>query len=203
MRSSLQLAFLAALGSSLACAHLGPVQADELHPRYARPVLAALPDTSVAIIYDPRELPDDVRLTVPSGFPTSTVHHARALVTKHLREALEAVFERVVVVEDPSLAPAGATLATVHFVEVGVTVSSNMVVGTLEWSVSLRRAGDSQAIYSWAERTVGTRGGYGRGGYLDAGPLVQGALEASFRALLKDMQAHDLAHQLAAPVSRG
>src|SRR5690348_10490538 len=123
MRSSLHLSLLVALSASLACAHLTSVQADALQLRYTRPTPARIAETPIAIVYDPHELPDDVPLAVPSGFPHSSVHHARAMVTKHLRTALETMFRRVEVVDDPSRAPAGAAIATVHFVEVGVTVA--------------------------------------------------------------------------------
>jgi hypothetical protein len=69
-------------------------------------------------------------------------------------------------------------------------------VGTLEWSLALRRAGESQPFYNWAEQTIGTRGAYGRFGVLDAGPLVQGALEAALRDLLRDIQARGVLEQL-------
>jgi len=71
-----------------------------------------------------------------------------------------------------------------------------MPVGTLEWSVALRRNGESQPFYSWAERTVGTRGAYGSFGTMDAAPLVQGALEASLRGLLKDIDTRGVLEQL-------
>jgi hypothetical protein len=189
---------------SLACsgAHISTVQADAIQPRYAHPTPTAVASTPLAIVYDPRELPDEVPLAAPSPLPPSTVRHARALVTQHLRRALETMFERVYVVEDPSLAPPGAATARVRFVEIGITMSGMLAVGTLEWSLALQRAGESRPFYSWAERTVGTRGGGGAWGHLDASPLVQGALEASLRALLKDIDAHDVVRQVATPADK-
>jgi hypothetical protein len=197
MRPSLHLSLLVAVSGSLACGpHLTAVQADALQLRYAQPAPARIAETPIALVYDPRELPDDVPLAVPDGFPHSSVHHARAMVTKHLRSALETMVRRVEVVDDPSRAPAGAAIATVHFVEVGVTVSGLLPVGTLEWSLALCRSGESRPFYSWAERTVGTRGAYGSFGTMDAAPLVQGALEASLRGLLNDIKAHGVLEQL-------
>src|SRR6059058_2787499 len=107
MRTSAPLALLVALSASVACAHVTSVQVDALQPRYAHPESKLVASAPLAVVYDPRELPDDVSLAVPNGFPSSTVHHARSLVTKHLRAALQTVFERVDIVEDPSLAHPG------------------------------------------------------------------------------------------------
>jgi hypothetical protein len=69
-------------------------------------------------------------------------------------------------------------------------------LGPLEWSLALCRVGESQPFYTWAERTVGTRGAYGSFGTMDAAPLVQGALEASLRGLLKDVNSRGVPGQL-------
>jgi hypothetical protein len=197
------LAVLLSLPGSFACgAHISTVEADTLQLRYARPTPSVVAATPLAVVYDPRELPDEVPLAVPGGFPKSTVRQARSLVTQHLRAALETVFERVYVVDDPALAPPGAAIATVHFLEVGITVAGTLPVGLLEWSVDLRRPGEPRPFYSWAERVVGTRGGYGQSGRMDASPLVQGAIEASLRALLNDVQARGVVRQVDAPAAR-
>ncbi len=83
-----------------------------------------------------------------------------------------------------------------HFVEVGITVAGMLPVGTLEWSLALRKSGEPQPFYSWVERTVGTRGAYGSFGTMDAAPMVQGALEAALRGLLNDMKTRGVLEQL-------
>src|SRR5712664_3599531 len=56
------------------------------------------------------------------------------------------------------------------------------------WSgLSLRGPGEERVIYSWAEKTVGTREEAGAWGRLDPSPMVQGAIEDSLRGLLKDL----------------
>ena len=174
-----------------ACVHINDVQVASIQPRYVRPTPASRSGVPVAVIYDPQELPDTVTLSGPEGLPHAKLLGARALVTEHLRRALEALFERVSVVSAASQPTDDGLLCTVHFVDAGLAMApgGNTLVGTLEWSVALRRAGQSRVLYSWGERTVGTREGAGSFGQFDPAPVVQGAIEASLRAMLKDMDA--------------
>jgi hypothetical protein len=167
------------------------VQTMSLEPRYVRPTPAMRSAEPLVLVYDPEELPDAVPLTVPAGAPRASLLGARSLVTEHLRSALESLFEHVTVAPDGRGVTSGTLVGTVHFVDVGLAFApgGQTLVGTLEWSLTLRRAGESRTLYSWGERTVGTREGAGAFGHLDPAPQVQGAIEASLRALLKDMYA--------------
>lgn len=184
----LAVALALAAGSS-ACAGIEVVKAGALQPRYLRPTPALRSALPLVVVYDPDELPDVVSLSVPSGFPAATMVSARSLVTVHLRSGLESLFEHVSVTGDGRHLPPGAVVCTVHFVDVGLAVApgGKTMVGTLEWSIALSRPGQPQVLYSWGERTVGSREGAGAWGGFDPGPVVQGAIEASLRAMLKDM----------------
>jgi len=175
----------------LGCAHVDDVQATTIQPRYLRPTPKTRAARPLVLIYNPTELPDVVELAVPSGFPHASLRGARSLVTEHLRSGLESLFEHVSVVDDPAKLPTDATVGTVHFVEIGLALApgGNTLVGTLEWSLTLTSPGDPRPLYTWGERTVGTREGAGAFGHLDPQPEVQGAIEASLRTMLKDMDA--------------
>lgn len=181
-------AVLSVLGL-LGCVHVDDVRASELRPRYLRPTVASRSTVPLVLVYDPRELPEVVEIAAPEGFPPSKLLGARSLVTEHLRSGMEALFEQVSVVDAPSRVPAGALTGVVHFVEIGVSLApgGKTIVGTLEWSLTLTRPGDARPIYSWGEHVVGTREGAGAFGHLDPATEVTGAIEASLRALLKDM----------------
>lgn len=185
------------------CAHVSDVQAPALAPRYVRPVPGARSVEPLVLVYDPKELPDVVPLAVPVGFPSSKLLGARSLVTEHLRSGLESLFERVEVVDDPHKVAAGAMVGTVRFVEIGLALapSGKTVVGTLEWSLTLHRADQPEPLYSWGERTVGTREGAGSFGTLDPTSEIQGAIEASLRALLKDMDTKGVASNTPRPTT--
>jgi hypothetical protein len=105
------------------------------------------------------------------------------------------LFERVSVVGVVSQAPQDGLLCTVHFVDAGIALApgARTFVGTLEWSVTVTRPGEPHVLYAWGERTVGTREGTGEFGHFDPAPVVQGAVEASLRAMLKDMDAKGIA----------
>ena len=188
------LAMLAATGLA-ACVHISDVQVASIQPRYLRPAPAMRSPVPVAIVYDPRELPDVVTLSVPQGLPDSKLLGASSLVTLHLRGALESLFEHVSVAGLVNQAPHDGLLCTVHFVDAGLAMApgGKTLVGTLEWSVALTRPGQPRVLYSWGERTVGTREGAGSFGHIDPAPVVQGAVEASLRAMLKDMDAKGVA----------
>jgi hypothetical protein len=200
LRSSVVILVIATFGCG---AHMNDVQARSIKPRYIRPSPAMRSAEPLVLIYDPTELPDAVRLNVPSGFPRATLLEARSLVTEHLRSALESLFEHVSVATDRRGVAIGGLVGTVRFIEAGVAVApgGNTMVGTLEWSLTLTRVGQSKTLYSWGERTVGTREGAGAFGRLDPAPLVQGAVEASLRTLLKDMDAKGIASGAPAPAA--
>lgn len=193
-----------AVGIQLAgCVRIKDVQAPALAPRYVRPAPGARSAEPLVLVYDPRELPDVVLLAVPDGFPPGKLLGARSLVTEHLRGGLESLFERVDVVDDPGKVAAGALVGTVRFVEIGIAMApgGKTAVGTLEWSLTLHRGDQPQPLYSWGERTVGTREGAGSFGSFDPTPEIQGAIEASLRALLKDMDAKGVVASAAPPTT--
>ena len=175
----------------VACVHIDDVRVASIEPRYLRPIPASRSAVPVALVYDPQELPDTVTLSGPEGLPHAKLLGARSLVTAHLRRGLESLFEHVSVVGLDSQAPQDGLLCTVHFVDAGLAMApgGRTLVGTLEWSVALTRPGQPRVLYSWGERTVGTREGAGSFGMFDPAPVVQGAVEASLRAMLKDMDA--------------
>lgn len=177
----------------LACIHAANVQTMALSPRYVQPAPSARSTQPLVLVYDPVELPDVVQIAMPKGggAPPCSLLGARGLVTKHLRAGLESLFEQVSVVDDPGKVPAGSIIGKVRFIEIGLALSPSgkTLVGTLEWSLTLTRPEERGPFYSWGERTVGTREGSGSFGYIDPAPEIQGAIEASLRALLKDMEA--------------
>lgn len=187
-----------------ACAHVQDVQTSALLPHYLRPTPTTRIAQPLLVVYDPSELRNVVPLIVPSHFPGANLLDAPSLVTVHLRSGLESLFEHVSVTTDPQQAPAGALLCTVRFIAAGLAMApgGNTLVGTLEWSVTLTRQGQPETIYSWGERTVGTREGAGAFGSFDPAPVVQGAVEASLRAMLKDMNDKGLPERLATPTSQ-
>ena len=195
VRSGLILVVLGSLG----CFHTVQVQIDALSPRYVSPTPARRVILPLVLVYDPKEFPEEVPLAVPGGFPGQpTVRGARSLVTRHLPAALKTMFEHVEVVDTQARIPRGVVVGTVRFVEVGIVIAAGgkTAVGTLEWSLSLQRPGEERVFYSWAEKTVGTREAAGRFGRLDPSPMVQGAIEASLRGLLKDLDSRGVAQQL-------
>lgn len=181
--------------TTLGCVHADDVQAAALAPRYARPSPPVRSAEPLVLLYDANELPEVVQLVVPNGFPAIRMLGARSLVTQHLRSGLETLFAQVSVTSDRSTVPPGALVGTVHFVDVGLALApgGKTLVGTLEWSLTLAHAGAPEQLYSWSERTVGTREGAGSFGHLDPAPEIQGAIEASLRALLKDMDTKGVA----------
>jgi hypothetical protein len=183
----------------IACVHVDDVHVDTMQPRYLRPTPAMRSPIPLAIVYDPNEIPDVLTLTVPNGFPPSKLLGARSLVTQHLRNALESLFEHVSVATGAAPNPQGGLVCTVRFVDAGLAVApgGKTLVGTLEWSVTITRPGEPRSLYSWGERTVGSREGAGSFGSIDPAPMVQGAVEASLRAMLKDMDAKQLADRVA------
>ena len=187
-----------------ACVHVHDVQVSALDPRYLRPAPAARVAQPLVVVYDPGELRAAVPLTVPSGFPKANLLGAPSLVTVHLRNGLESLFDHVSVTTDARQAPAGTLLCTVRFIAAGLAMApgGQTLVGTLEWSVTLTRQGQPETIYSWGERTVGTREGAGAFGTFDPAPVVQGAVEASLRAMLKDMNDKGLPERLATPTGQ-
>jgi hypothetical protein len=191
--------FILVVLGALGCVHVHTVQIDALSPRYVSATPARRVILPLVLVYDPKEFPEEVPLAVPGGFPGQpTVRGARSLVTRHLPAALKTIFEHVEVVDSPARIPGGALVGTVRFVEVGLVMAAggHTAVGTLEWSLSLRGPGEERVIYSWAEKTVGTREGAGAWGRLDPSPMVQGAIEDSLRGLLKDLDSRGVAQQL-------
>ena len=96
-------------------------------------------------------------------------------------------------------APAGALRGTVHFVEAGIAISpgGTSLVGTLEWSLALNQPSRARPFFSWSERSVGTRqGGAGSFGHFDPSTVVQGAIEASLRSLLMELDARGVVANL-------
>jgi hypothetical protein len=186
---ALRLVPLILVTGLLACAHIDDVRANALQPRYVRPTPTQRSSQPLIVVYDRDQLKDVVKLSVASGFPDSYLFDSRALATKHLRAGLESLFERVSVTDNAQSAPGGSLLCTVNFVDVGLAVApgGRTLVGILEWSVTITRQGAPQVLYSWGERTVGTREGAGAWGSFDPAPVVQGAVEASLRTMLKDM----------------
>ena len=183
---------------------MSDVQTSALHPAYLRPTPRVRVAQPLVVVYDPSELRAVVPLTVPTSFPGANLIDAPSLVTVHLRSGLESLFEHVSVTTDAQQAPAGALLCTVRFIAAGLAMApgGHTMVGTLEWSVTLTRQGQPEPIYSWGERTVGTREGAGAFGGFDAAPVLQGAIEASLRAMLKDMNDKGLPEHLATPTSQ-
>jgi hypothetical protein len=159
-----------------------------LKPTYVRPEPPARAK-SLVLVYDPKELPEPLALVMPAGLSPGKLHGAKSLVTEHLRSALESLFEQVTVVTDRAQAPADAVIGTVHFIELGLELApgGKTLVGELEWSLTLLAPSDGKPFYHWGERMVGAREGTGSFGSLDPEEEVRGAIEASLRALLKDM----------------
>src|SRR5262245_17167365 len=190
---------IAALGAALAAAgciggYLQDVQARSLQPNYVRPAPPSRATIPLGLVFGPRQLPDEVQFAVPGGFPHAKLLSARSLVTDHLRDAMTTFFDQVTVTTDQNQAPSGAVVGKVHFVEVGLALApgGRTVIGTLEWSLALTRSGETAPFYSWGERTAGTREAGGAWGTLDPAPPTQGAIEASMRTLLKDMDAKSI-----------
>jgi hypothetical protein len=199
MRIGVRGGFILVVLGSLGCLHVQTVQIDALSPRYVSPTPARRVILPLVLVYDPKEFPEEAPLAMPGGFPGHpTVRGARSLVTRHLPAALKTMFEHVEVVDSPARIPRGAAVGTVRFVEVGLVLAAGgqTAVGTLEWSLSLHGPGEERVIYSWAEKTVGTREGAAPWGSLDPSPMVQGAIEDSLRGLLKDLDSRGVAQQL-------
>jgi hypothetical protein len=198
VRTPTRLALLLAALVSIACASVRDVRVDQLQPRYASPTAPARSTTPLVLLYDTRDLLDDLPLET-SQLPTATLRGARSLVTSHLRAGMEIFFERVTVESDPTRIPPGAVVGAVRIVRLGLNEILNTnsagggllrsVVGTLEWSISLRRPGSAKPFYSLARETVGTREAFPVFTVLDPSPAVLGAIEAALRALVGDLEA--------------
>jgi len=191
------------------CATVRDVQVDQLRPRYAAPAAPARSATPLVLLFDARDLPDELPLEA-APLPTAKLKGARSLVTGHLRAGMETFFERVTVESDPARVPAGSAVGSVRIVRVGLDVIPNhqetggsvrSVVGTLEWSISLRRPGATAPCYGLARETVGKTEAYPVLTTLDPAPAVQGAIEAALRALLGDMEARGVVALIDGPGS--
>jgi hypothetical protein len=171
------------------CVHIDAVQVSTIKPTYVRPEPPARAKSPLVLVYDPKELPEPLVLVMPAGVSSGKLYGAKSLVTEHLRSALESLFEQVSVVTDRKQAPANAVIGTVHFIELGLELApgGKTLVGELEWSLTLLAPSNGKPFYHWGERAVGAREGAGSFGFLDPKEEVRGAIEASLRALLKDM----------------
>jgi hypothetical protein len=187
------------------CFHIDAVQVSTIKPTYVRPDPAARAKAPLVLVYDPKELPDPLALVMPAQLGPGKVHGAKSLVTEHLRSALESLFEHVTVVTDRQQAPADAVIGTVHFVELGLELSPSgqTFIGALEWSLTLSASSDGKPFYHWGERVVGAREGVGTAGFLDPEEEVRGAIEASLRALLKDMDTKNVVGAMTAGPAAG
>lgn len=179
------------LGAALAtgCAS---VDLNQMQPTYATPIVASRAELPLTVVYSPIEFPDDATLTSSGGLSDGELHGVRSLVTRHLKRALESMFAHVTVVTDPHAAPPNAAICWVRFVSLGTTRSAGgAMVGQLEWSLSMHGPNDPRIIYSWSERAVGAREG-------STFSQIIGAIEASLRSLLADMQAKNVVATLSA-----
>jgi hypothetical protein len=146
---------VALLSLVVAACTMSPVYTSRLNVRPSQPFVAQRIARPLYVVLDPAQVPDEY--TIPAHtFKALSIYQIRIFVARDLRRALEAYFEHVAVVAPTAQIPEGALVAQVRIDEFSEDGDVTGPHGRMTWAFAIRRPGDRDLAFSYAESVLGT-----------------------------------------------